>query len=158
MHTVQHLQCPLQCCSSILFLPPATQTWRLQLYILSILLRNVGVKTVMKGLQGAPVQGQSATMVITDIQSSAKLTNSMPSAMMADSDRHERLLRHLMLLYNGIEVATEGDSFHVRTTHHMHGHRTFDCAYNMFNTSLCYANIYLLLSSHAVFKRHAALM
>ena len=65
-------------------------------------------------LQGAPVQGEPATMVITDIQSSARLTNAMPSAMSADHDRHDRLLRHLMLLYNGIEVATEGDSFHVR--------------------------------------------
>lgn len=55
-------------------------------------------------------------MVITDIQSSAKLTNTMPAAMSADHDRHDRLLRHLMLLYNGIEVATEGDSFHVRST------------------------------------------
>ena len=60
------------------------------------------------------MQGEPATMVITDIQSSAKLTNAMPAAMSADHDRHDRLLRHLMLLYNGIEVATEGDSFHVR--------------------------------------------
>lgn len=52
-------------------------------------------------------------MVITDIQSSARLTNCMPSEMSADHERHDRLLRHLMLLYNGIEVATEGDSFHV---------------------------------------------
>jgi class 3 adenylate cyclase len=65
-------------------------------------------------LQGAPVQGELATFVITDIQSSSKLMNSMPAAMSADQDRHDRLLRHLMLLYNGIEVATEGDSFHVR--------------------------------------------
>ena len=35
-------------------------------------------------------------------------------AMTDAIEKHDRLLRHMMLLYNGIEVATEGDSFQVR--------------------------------------------
>jgi hypothetical protein len=52
-------------------------------------------------------------MVITDIQSSSKLWSMFSEEMTADIEKHDRVLRHMMLLYNGIEVATEGDSFQV---------------------------------------------
>eukprot|EP00892_Ulva_mutabilis_P007916 jgi/Ulvmu1/5497/UM023_0033.1 len=64
-------------------------------------------------LQGPPGLGEVATLVITDIQSSSKLWELMPDAFYADQKEHDRLLRHMMLLYNGREVCTEGDSFQV---------------------------------------------
>lgn len=53
-------------------------------------------------------------MVITDIQASTLLWSLCSTAMTADIKRHDDLLRDTMLLYNGLEVATEGDSFEVR--------------------------------------------
>lgn len=65
-------------------------------------------------MQGPPGLGEIATLVITDIQSSSKLWELMPDAFCSDLKKHDRLLRHMMLLYNGREVCTEGDSFQVR--------------------------------------------
>lgn len=67
----------------------------------------------LSAAQGPPGLGEIATLVITDIQSSSKLWELMPDAFYADQKKHDRLLRHMMLLYNGREVCTEGDSFQV---------------------------------------------
>jgi class 3 adenylate cyclase len=64
-------------------------------------------------LQGLPHMGETATVVITDIQGSSRLWATCPAEMNVDIEKHDRLLRHMMLLYNGIELATEGDSFQV---------------------------------------------
>lgn len=51
---------------------------------------------------------------MTDIQASSLLWSRCSDAMGPALDRHDCLLRHMMLLYNGLELATEGDSFQVR--------------------------------------------
>ena len=64
-------------------------------------------------MQGVPGVGDQATIVITDIKGSTRLWSACPAAMTVDIKRHDNLLRDSMLLYNGVEVATEGDSFMV---------------------------------------------
>lgn len=78
-------------------------------------------------MQGPPGLGEFATLVITDIQSSSKLWELMPDAFYADQKEHDRLLRHMMLMFNGREVCTEGDSFQVRTGRSMRGPRASTC-------------------------------
>ena len=65
-------------------------------------------------LQGPPQVGEQATVVMTDIQASSLLWSRCSAAMGPALDRHDCLLRHMMLLYNGLELATEGDSFQAR--------------------------------------------
>lgn len=52
--------------------------------------------------------------MITDIQGSSRLWAACAAEMNEDIEKHDRLLRHTMLLYNGIELATEGDCFQAR--------------------------------------------
>ncbi|KAJ9529033.1 hypothetical protein QJQ45_007095 [Haematococcus lacustris] len=59
-----------------------------------------------------PAAGDKATLVITDVQGSSKLWETLPAGVMEASMKvHDELVRRLALDSSGYEWATEGDSF-----------------------------------------------
>ncbi|KXZ46692.1 hypothetical protein GPECTOR_41g656 [Gonium pectorale] len=61
---------------------------------------------------GAPHAGPNTTLLVTDIQDSTCLWESLHAEVMdAAVKLHHRVIRGLLVLHNGYESATEGDSF-----------------------------------------------
>ncbi|GFH08733.1 guanylate cyclase domain-containing protein, partial [Haematococcus lacustris] len=59
-----------------------------------------------------PAAGDKATLVITDVQGSSKLWETLPAVVVEASMKlHDDLVRRLALDSSGYEWATEGDSF-----------------------------------------------
>ncbi|GIL48312.1 hypothetical protein Vafri_4593 [Volvox africanus] len=60
----------------------------------------------------APGVGPATTLLVTDIQESTSLWESLPAEVMDSAVKlHHRVMRELLLKHSGYESATEGDSF-----------------------------------------------
>ncbi|KAL6761965.1 hypothetical protein V8C86DRAFT_3179489 [Haematococcus lacustris] len=80
--------------------------------IITHLRRNAKLQRSLMGHVLPPVAGDKATLVITDVQGSSKLWETMPAGVMEVSMKlHDDLVRRLALDSSGYEWATEGDSF-----------------------------------------------
>ncbi|GFH09611.1 guanylyl and adenylyl cyclase family member [Haematococcus lacustris] len=74
--------------------------------------RNAKLQRSLLGHVLPPAAGDKATLVITDVQGSSKLWETLPAGVMESSMKvHDELLRRLALDSSGYEWATEGDSF-----------------------------------------------
>lgn len=60
-----------------------------------------------------PQAGELVTLVITDVQCSTALWDKYADAMALAMQDHHRILRARLAQFNGFELATEGDSFHI---------------------------------------------
>ncbi|KAJ9506285.1 hypothetical protein QJQ45_000070 [Haematococcus lacustris] len=80
--------------------------------IITHLRRNAKLQRSLMGHVLPPAAGDKATLVITDVQGSSKLWETMPAGVMEVSMKlHDELVRRLALDSSGYEWATEGDSF-----------------------------------------------
>ncbi|KAL6757273.1 hypothetical protein V8C86DRAFT_2435596 [Haematococcus lacustris] len=80
--------------------------------IITHLRRNAKLQRSLMGHVLPPAAGDKATLVITDVQGSSKLWETMPAEVMDVSMKlHDELVRRLALDSSGYEWATEGDSF-----------------------------------------------
>ncbi|KAL6761952.1 nucleotide cyclase [Haematococcus lacustris] len=80
--------------------------------IITHLRRNAKLQRSLMGHVLPPAAGDKATLVITDVQGSSKLWETMPAGVMDVSMKlHDELVRRLALDSSGYEWATEGDSF-----------------------------------------------
>ncbi|KAJ9506291.1 hypothetical protein QJQ45_013861 [Haematococcus lacustris] len=79
--------------------------------IITHLRRNAKLQRSLMGHVLPPAAGDKATLVITDVQGSSKLWETMPAGVMEVSMKlHDELVRRLALDSSGYEWATEGDS------------------------------------------------
>ncbi|KAJ9528957.1 hypothetical protein QJQ45_000519 [Haematococcus lacustris] len=84
----------------------------LLLVIIIHLRRNAKLQRSLMGHVLPPAAGDKATLVITDVQGSSKLWETLPAGVMEASMKvHDELVRRLALDSSGYEWATEGDSF-----------------------------------------------
>ncbi|GFH10144.1 guanylate cyclase domain-containing protein, partial [Haematococcus lacustris] len=80
--------------------------------IITHLRRNAKLQRSLLGHVLPPAAGDKATLVITDVQGSSKLWETLPAGVMEASMKvHDELVRRLALDSSGYEWATEGDSF-----------------------------------------------
>ncbi|GFH17329.1 guanylyl and adenylyl cyclase family member [Haematococcus lacustris] len=84
----------------------------LLLVIITHLRRNAKLQRSLMGHVLPPAAGDKATLVITDVQGSSKLWETLPAGVMEASMKvHDEVVRRLALNSSGYEWATEGDSF-----------------------------------------------
>ncbi|GFH18555.1 guanylate cyclase domain-containing protein [Haematococcus lacustris] len=84
----------------------------LLLVIITHLRRNAKLQRSLMGHVLPPAAGDKSTLVITDVQGSSKLWETLPAGVMEASMKvHDELVRRLALDSSGYEWATEGDSF-----------------------------------------------
>ncbi|GFH27598.1 guanylate cyclase domain-containing protein, partial [Haematococcus lacustris] len=84
----------------------------LLLVIITHLRRNAKLQRSLLGHVLPPAAGDKATLVITDVQGSSKLWETLPAGVMESGMKvHDELVRRLALDSSGYEWATEGDSF-----------------------------------------------
>ncbi|KAL6756682.1 nucleotide cyclase [Haematococcus lacustris] len=84
----------------------------LLLVVITHLRRNAKLQRSLLGHVLPPAAGDKATLVITDVQGSSKLWETLPAGVMEASMKvHDELVRRLALDSSGYEWATEGDSF-----------------------------------------------
>ncbi|KAJ9529019.1 hypothetical protein QJQ45_007090 [Haematococcus lacustris] len=80
--------------------------------IITHLRRNAKLQRSLLGHVLPPAAGDKATLVITDVQGSSKLWETLPAGVMEASMKvHDEVVRRLALDSSGYEWATEGDSF-----------------------------------------------
>ncbi|KAL6761998.1 nucleotide cyclase [Haematococcus lacustris] len=80
--------------------------------IITNLRRNAKLQRSLLGHVLPPAAGDKATLVITDVQGSSKLWETLPAVVVEASMKlHDDLVRRLALDSSGYEWATEGDSF-----------------------------------------------
>ncbi|GFH09612.1 guanylyl and adenylyl cyclase family member [Haematococcus lacustris] len=80
--------------------------------VITHLRRNAKLQRSLLGHVLPPAAGDKATLVITDVQGSSKLWETLPAGVMESSMKvHDELVRRLALDSSGYEWATEGDSF-----------------------------------------------
>ncbi|KAJ9529273.1 hypothetical protein QJQ45_007953 [Haematococcus lacustris] len=80
--------------------------------IITNLRRNAKLQRSLLGHVLPPAAGDKATLVITDVQGSSKLWETLPAVVVEASMKlHDDLVRRLALESSGYEWATEGDSF-----------------------------------------------
>ncbi|GFH10975.1 guanylate cyclase domain-containing protein [Haematococcus lacustris] len=80
--------------------------------IITHLRRNAKLQRSLMGHVLPPAAGDKATLVITDVQGSSKLWETLPAVVVEASMKlHDDLVRRLALGSSGYEWATEGDSF-----------------------------------------------